>query len=86
MSWGKPKSTKYTARIKIEGTVKAALLADVVQNITNMDGGIGAISANVVNNTRTRIIAEVQVRDLEHLYRIIAKLNTISGIIEIIRG
>lgn len=86
VSWGKPKSTKYTARIKIEGTVKAALLADVVQNITNMDGGIGAISANVVNNTRTRIIAEVQVRDLEHLYRIIAKLNTISGIIEIIRG
>lgn len=40
----------------------------------------------MVNNSRTRVVAEIQVKDLEHLYRVIAKLNAISGVIEITRG
>ena len=51
-----------------------------------MDGLISNVKASVVNNTRTRVVADLQVRDLEHLYRIIAKLNNISGILEITRG
>ena len=35
---------------------------------------------------RARVVADVQIKDLEHLYRIIARLNTISGVIEITRG
>ena len=65
---------------------KSTLFGEIVQGITAMEGSIAAIRANVVNNSRTRVVADVQVRDLEHLYRIIARLNTISGIIEIIRG
>ncbi|MDL2297941.1 bifunctional (p)ppGpp synthetase/guanosine-3',5'-bis(diphosphate) 3'-pyrophosphohydrolase [Synergistaceae bacterium OttesenSCG-928-D05] len=86
VSWGKPKDTRYTARIKVEGVDRQGLLSDIVQGITLMDGLLTGVRANVVNNTRTRIIAEVQVKDLEHLYRIIAKLNAISGVIEITRG
>ena len=29
---------------------------------------------------------EVRVKDVEHLYRIMAKLNTVNGIIEVFRG
>ena len=58
----------------------------MVQTITTMDGLITNVKASVVNNTRTRIAADLQVRDLEHLYRIVAKLNNISGILEITRG
>lgn len=86
VAWGKPKDTRYTARIKVEGIDKSSLFGEIVQNITGMDGNIVGIRANVVNNSRTRVIVEVQVKDIEHLYRIIAKLNTISGIIEITRG
>ena len=86
VSWGRLKNSRYTARIKVEGVDKSSLFGDIVQGITAMEGNIAAIRANVVNNSRTRVIADVQVRDLEHLYRIIARLNTISGIIEIIRG
>ena len=86
VAWGRPKDTRYTARIKVEGVEKQSLLADIVQTIALMDGLISNVKASVVNNTRTRVVADLQVRDLEHLYRIIAKLNNISGILEITRG
>ncbi|WP_367882923.1 ACT domain-containing protein [Cloacibacillus evryensis] len=72
--------------MKVEGVEKQSLLADIVQTIALMDGLISNVKASVVNNTRTRVVADLQVRDLEHLYRIIAKLNNISGILEITRG
>ena len=81
-----PKNTRYTARLKIEGADKPSLLADIVQTITVMDGLISNVKASVVNNTRTRVAADVQVKDLEHLYRIMAKLNNLSGILEVTRG
>lgn len=86
VSWGKPKDTRYTARIKVEGVEKQSLLAEIVQAIALMDGLITNVKASVVNNSRTRVVADLQVKDLEHLYRIIAKLNNISGILEITRG
>ena len=86
VTWGRLKNERYTARLKIEGIDKATLVGEVVQSIASMDGGIASIRANVVNNSRTRVVTEVLVKDLEHLYRVIARLNTISGIIEIIRG
>lgn len=86
VSWGIAKNTRYTARIKVEGIEKQSLLGDIVQTITTMDGLITNVKASVVNNTRTRVTADLQVKDLEHLYRIIAKLNNIAGILEITRG
>lgn len=86
VSWGMPKNTRYTARLKIEGADKPSLLADIVQAVTVMDGLITNVKASLVNNTRTRVVADLQVKDLEHLYRIIAKLNNISGILEVTRG
>ncbi len=86
VSWGTPKDTRYTARLKIEGADRPSLLADIIQTITLMDGLISNVKASVVNNTRTRVAADLQVKDLEHLYRIIAKLNNISGILEVTRG
>ena len=45
-----------------------------------------ATAVHIVNNTRTRVVADVQVKDLEHLYRIMAKLNNQSGILDVTRG
>lgn len=86
VSWGKLKDHRYTARIKVEGVDKPTLFGEIVQAITGMDGVLVGIRANVVNNSRARVVADVQIKDLEHLYRIIARLNTISGVIEITRG
>lgn len=86
VAWGKPKDTRYTTRIKVEGVDRRNLLSEIVQNISLMDAGLAGVRANIVNNTRIRVVVDIQVKDLEHLYRVIAKLNTLSGIIEITRG
>lgn len=86
VSWGKPKDKRYTTRLKVEGVDRQNLLSDIVQSISIMDAGLVGVRAHVINNTRVHVDAEVLVKDLEHLYRVIAKLNAISGVVEITRG
>jgi len=58
----------------------------VAQGINAMDGSILQIRAFVAGGSRARMSVDLQVKDLEHLYRVIARLNTIQGVIEVIRG
>ncbi|MDL2264556.1 (p)ppGpp synthetase, partial [Synergistaceae bacterium OttesenSCG-928-I11] len=84
--WGKKRDIRYTARIKVEAADRVGVFADLGQAISQTDGLIVNIRGNVVNGTRSRFVIELQVWDLEHLYRIIARINTIKGLIEIMRG
>ena len=84
--WGAKKNIRYTARIKVEASYREGVFADLGAAISQTDGFIVNIRGNVVNNTRTRFMIELQVWDLEHLYRIIARINLIKGMIEITRG
>jgi GTP pyrophosphokinase len=51
-----------------------------------MEGIITQVRAFVAGGDRGRMIIDLQVKDLEHLYRVIAKLNSIKGVIEVLRG
>ncbi|MDR3331388.1 MAG: bifunctional (p)ppGpp synthetase/guanosine-3',5'-bis(diphosphate) 3'-pyrophosphohydrolase [Synergistaceae bacterium] len=84
--WGKKRDIRYTARIKVEANDRVGVFADVGQAISQTDGLIVNIRGNVVNGTRTRFVIELQLWDLEHLYRIIARINLIKGMMEITRG
>jgi len=86
VKWGKKREIRYTARLKVEASDRVGLFADLGQAISVTDGLIVNIRGNVVNGTRSRFVIEVQVWDLEHLYRIIARINSIRGMIEITRG
>lgn len=79
--WGKPKATRYIARVNVEGVEKPSLLADIVQTTAQMDG----LVSRVIHNTSSRVVADFQVKDLEHLYRIMGKLNNIPGVLEVNR-
>lgn len=86
VTWGKKRDVRYTARIKVEASDRVGVFADLGQAISLTDGLIVNIRGNVVNGTRTRFVIEMQVWDLEHLYRVIARINGIKGMIEITRG
>ncbi|MDR1884852.1 MAG: bifunctional (p)ppGpp synthetase/guanosine-3',5'-bis(diphosphate) 3'-pyrophosphohydrolase [Synergistaceae bacterium] len=86
VKWGRKRDIRYTARIKVEAGDRVGVFADVGQAISQTDGLIVNIRGNVVNGTRTRFVIELQVWDLEHLYRIIARINSIKGMMEITRG
>ncbi|MDR1965864.1 MAG: bifunctional (p)ppGpp synthetase/guanosine-3',5'-bis(diphosphate) 3'-pyrophosphohydrolase [Synergistaceae bacterium] len=86
VTWGSKKEVRYTARIKVEANDRIGVFADLGAGINQTDGLIVNIRGNVINGIRTRFVIELQVWDLEHLYRIIARINIIKGIIEITRG
>ncbi|MDR1470948.1 MAG: bifunctional (p)ppGpp synthetase/guanosine-3',5'-bis(diphosphate) 3'-pyrophosphohydrolase [Synergistaceae bacterium] len=86
VSWGKKRDARYTARIRVEANDRAGVFADLGAAISQTDGMIASIRGAVVNGTRTRFVIELQVWDLEHLYRIIARINLMSGTIETTRG
>ena len=86
VSWGMPRNKQYIARLRIEGVDRANLVGDIVQSISNLGASLAGINANVVNNMRMRVTAEIKVKNIEQLYEIIGKINSISGIIEVLRG
>lgn len=80
------KMKMYTARLKAEGVDREDLLTDATHALTLDGAGIAGIKASIVGNSLMRIKIELRVRNLEHLYSTMAKLNEVRGIIEVVRG
>ena len=76
----------YTARIKAEGMDRENLVRDMAQVIDQAQGSIHGMKLNVVDNSLARIKIELRVKNLEHLYEITGKINSIRGIMEVSRG
>jgi GTP pyrophosphokinase len=86
VEWGRKTSDRYSSRLRLEGVDRPGLFADVAQGINATAGTIVQIKAFVAGGNRARMSIDLEVKDLEHLYRVIAKLNTIQGVIEVLRG
>ena len=86
VSWGMTGTRRFSARLKIEAVDRAGLFGDVAQAITAGDGSMTGIKAGVVGGNQARMKLEVRVRDLEHLYLIVARLNAVKGMIQVSRG
>jgi GTP pyrophosphokinase len=86
VSWGTTGSRRFSARLKIEAVDRGGLFGDVAQAITSGDGAMTGIKAGVVGGNLARMKLEVRVRDLEHLYLIVARLNAVKGMIQVSRG
>ena len=76
----------YTARLKAEGVDREELLADATRALGLEGAGIMGIKASMVGNSLMRMKIELRVRNLEHLYASMARLNEVRGIIEVTRG
>ena len=77
---------KYTARLKIEGLDRNDLFRDAAQAVSLEGGSIAGVKAGTIGNSLARIKLDLKVRNLEHLYAIIARLNEVKGILEVSRG
>jgi GTP pyrophosphokinase len=85
VAWGHKNEVRYTARIKVEANDRVGVFADLGAAISQTDGLIVNIRGTVINGVRTKFVIELQVWDIEHLYRVIARINLIKGLIEITR-
>ena len=86
VSWAPTEGKLFTARLKAEGIDRSDLLSDAARAIGAEGGSIAGIKASTMGNSLMRMKVELRVRNLEHLYAIIAKLNEVKGIMEVTRG
>ena len=80
------KGRLYTARLKAEGVDRDELIADATKALGLEGAGILGIKASMVGNSLMRMKIELRVRNLEHLYSAMGRLNEVRGIIEVTRG
>ena len=90
VSWAPPdqnrKMKTYITRLKADGVNREDLIADATHALSLEGASIAGMKALMISNSVMRIKIELRVRNLEHLYSAIAKLNEVRGIIEITRG
>ena len=80
------KGKLYTARLKAEGADREDLLADSTRALSLEGASIIGIKASIVGNSLMRMKIELRVRNLEHLYSAMGRLNEVRGIMDITRG
>ncbi len=86
VSWGNHGNKKYHSRLKLEGIDRPGLFSDVAQALMSADCNIIGLKANMVGNNQARMKIEVEVKDIEHLYFTIARLNSVKSVIVVFRG
>jgi len=86
VSWGLKTRAFYVTRLRLEAIDRAGLFADVTQAINAAEGNILSISAHVVDKNRARMNMEIQVKDVEQLYKIMARINSVEGVLMVLRG
>ena len=80
------KTNLYVAKLNAEGEERDELISDVNKAIAFASSSLIGFKAVMVGNSLMRMKIEVRVKDLEHLYSVMARLNEVRGIIEVVRS
>lgn len=76
----------YTAKLKAEGLARDDLIADATKALALEGTSILGIKTLMAGNNLMRMKIELRVRNLEHLYSAMGRLNEVRGILDVTRG
>ena len=79
------KTNLYVAKLNAEGEEREELISDVNKAVSFEGSSLVGFKAVMVGNSLMRIKIDLRVRNLEHLYTVMARLNEVRGIIEVVR-
>ena len=86
VSWGNTDKKKYETRIVIDALNRPGLFADVAQVCANNGVNITSVVASQMGSGNSRMKMDIAVKDLKQLYSIIARLNGVKDVINVVRG
>jgi GTP pyrophosphokinase len=86
VSWGSRVSSHYNTRLKLEGVDRPGLFGDVSQGVNAAEASLVGVKAAVRGRNQAMMTLEIQVRNMEHLYKVMAMLNALPGIQRVFRG
>jgi GTP pyrophosphokinase len=86
VAWNPIHGKLYLTCLKIEAVSRGGLIQDVSRIIDQSGGSTHGMRAKSVGNTFYRMTVDLYVRNLEHLYEIIGKINGLGDIMEVRRN
>ena len=78
--------TPYVVHLAIQIEDRQGILADISARIADIDTNIKNIEATTSDDQRGRINVTVEVRDVEHLQRVLESLRGVTGVLDVERA
>ncbi len=85
VAWAGAKANSYAIDLEVISDDRPGLLADITQAIAGENSNIRRIEARTDETTRPFIAVSLETSDLKHLEKILARLNRVEGVREVIR-
>ena len=82
---GGKRPNSYTARLKMEAEGRDDILADITRVLGLEGSSISSYKAPATSSGLMRIKMEIRVRDLQHLYSAMSRINEVRGILSVER-
>jgi GTP pyrophosphokinase len=84
--WDIDENESFLANLNINAVNRIGLVADITSQLAAMRVMISGLNAREQKDKTALISLAINVRGLDHLNSVIARLNKIKGVIEIVRG
>lgn len=85
VQWSGDQPATFTATAKIIGADRPGLLSDITSSLQNQHTAVRGLNAKVNNNQITTLILNFDVKDVDELNRILAKLRHVPNVSEVSR-
>lgn len=86
VSWGNTDKKRYVTGIVIDALNRPGVFADIAQTCANNGINIASVVGSEMGSGNSRMKMDIAVQDLEQLYTIIARLNGLRDVINVVRG
>jgi GTP pyrophosphokinase len=85
VGWARQNEGTYRISLMIETEDHPGMLARLAEAISSQESNITHLEAETVDTGRGLIEVAVQVRDRKHLERVVARLRSLSGVLQVDR-
>jgi GTP pyrophosphokinase len=85
VEWDSTKEYSYPVRIRVFSEDKKGLLAEISNSISSNEANIKNATVNTTDDQKAISTFEVEIRDLNHLRKVIKGLEKIKGVNQVER-
>ncbi len=86
VSWADNPTDSYTTTVKILAKERSGLVMDLATELNSMNAKVRSLSARDVGGGKSTATVTLEVKNLEDLKVLINRLNSISGVSEVVRA
>jgi guanosine-3',5'-bis(diphosphate) 3'-pyrophosphohydrolase len=85
VSWDQETPATYQVEIEVNAFDRPNLATDIMTTIADTKTIINAVHARGMKNRIARVNLKIEIRNVEHLYRVMQKVNQVSDVLEVHR-